>query len=98
MKKILPAFFGFIFLLSFLFSAQTHAQTITPAAATTITTSSTTPNAVAPPTSGCPDGKWCQDAETTFVGKTASRAGSFLDWSLQNYNWSSTPTNLQNTD
>jgi hypothetical protein len=32
-------------------------------------------------------GTWVQDSEVTFVGKTAARAGSFLDWTLANYNW-----------
>jgi hypothetical protein len=39
-----------------------------------------------------PDGTWVKDADVTFVGKTAARSGSFLDWSLANYNWVSLGT------
>jgi len=34
------------------------------------------------------DGAWVSDSDVTFVGKIGARAGSFLDWTLQNYNWS----------
>ena len=34
------------------------------------------------------DGSWVPDSEVTFVGKVGARAGAFLDWTLQNYNWS----------
>ncbi len=37
-------------------------------------------------------GDWVQDAEVTFVGKAASRANDFLNWTLQNYNWASINT------
>jgi hypothetical protein len=32
---------------------------------------------------------WVKDQEVTFVGKTATRANNFLDWTLQdkNYKW-----------
>ena len=33
------------------------------------------------------DGTWVADPEVTFVGKSASRADSFLNWTLENYNW-----------
>lgn len=43
----------------------------------------------APSPSSVPaDGTWVQDPDVTFVGKVGARAGSFLDWTLQNYNWS----------
>ena len=32
-------------------------------------------------------GTWVVDNEVTFVGKTAARAGAFLDWTLENYKW-----------
>ena len=32
-------------------------------------------------------GDWIQDSEVTFVGKTATRANDFLNWTLQNYDW-----------
>lgn len=41
-------------------------------------------NAQVPP----PNGSWVSDDEVTFVGKAAARSGSFLDWTLANYNWS----------
>lgn len=34
------------------------------------------------------DGTWVSDSDVTFIGKVGARAGSFLDWTLQNYNWS----------
>jgi len=34
------------------------------------------------------DGAWVSDSNVTFVGKVGARAGAFLDWTLQNYNWS----------
>ncbi len=45
---------------------------------------------------GAPDGTWVKDPDVTFVGKTAARAGSFLDWSLANYNWVSIGANDPN--
>ncbi len=33
------------------------------------------------------EGKWVKDQEVTFVGKTATRANDFLEWTLKNYNW-----------
>lgn len=43
-----------------------------------------------------PDGTWVADSEVTFVGKTAARAGDFLDWTLQNYNWSVVSSGQEN--
>ncbi|MCL5434989.1 MAG: hypothetical protein M1405_01230 [Patescibacteria group bacterium] len=40
-------------------------------------------NPTAPPA----DGTWISDSDVTFVGKVGARAGAFLDWTLQNYNW-----------
>lgn len=34
-----------------------------------------------------PPGVWVKDQEVTFVGKTATRANGFLQWTLENYNW-----------
>ncbi len=34
-----------------------------------------------------PEGQWIRDSEVTFVGKTATRANDFLNWTLQNYDW-----------
>lgn len=33
------------------------------------------------------DSRWVIDPEVTFIGKNARRAGDFLNWTLQNYNW-----------
>lgn len=33
------------------------------------------------------EGTWVSDSNVTFVGKTASRSGDFLDWTLRNYDW-----------
>ncbi len=38
-------------------------------------------------TTGAQDGDFIPDATVTFVGKTASRSGDFLDWTLRNYDW-----------
>ena len=40
------------------------------------------------PTTVPADGSWVSDPDVTFVGKVGARAGAFLDWTLQNYNWS----------
>lgn len=36
-----------------------------------------------------PDGTWVKDNDVTFAGKVAARSGSFLDWAIANYKWSS---------
>ena len=43
---------------------------------------SISPNAVA-------EGTWVKDDDVTFAGKSAARSGKFLDWTLENYSWSS---------
>lgn len=45
-------------------------------------------NAQTPTPTGSVEGQWVKDDEVTFVGKTGARSGEFLDWTLQNYNWS----------
>lgn len=35
-----------------------------------------------------PEGSWVNDPQVTFVGKVGARSAAFLDWTLQNYNWS----------
>lgn len=42
---------------------------------------------VQPTTTPVPAGEWVPSADVTFVGKTASRSGDFLDWTLRNYDW-----------
>ena len=41
---------------------------------------------------------WVKDQEVTFVGKTATRANNFLDWTLQsqNYKWITLPNTGEN--
>ena len=41
---------------------------------------------------------WVKDQEVTFVGKTATRANNFLDWTLQsqNYKWIVLPSTGEN--
>ncbi len=42
------------------------------------------------------EGSWVNDSQVTFVGKVGARSGAFLDWTLQNYNWSFVPVGQQN--
>ncbi len=77
----------FYFLLFTAPSAPAFAQnTPFPALNTTLQAplAAVAPTATAPPA----DGTWVSDSDVTFVGKMGARAGSFLDWTLQNYNWS----------
>ncbi len=75
MKKFLPKLFLVLFLIAasyFFLHGASHAFAQT-----------------APSPSAIPaDGTWVSDPDVTFVGKVGARAGSFLDWTLQNYNWS----------
>lgn len=73
MKKLLPLFFLLILFISFFgFSTNVFAQTPTPI----------------DDSNSVPDNIWQIDPEVTFIGKTASRSGSFLDWALKSYKWS----------
>ncbi len=86
MRKILPILFFLVLTFSFLtlFVPRVYAVDPTP---------TPDPNAagggggVGIGAAGSTDGQWVQDAEVTFIGKTASRSASFLDWTLQNYQW-----------
>lgn len=76
--KRLPIIFGFILALIFLSSKVAIAQT--------------TPDPSVPGSPSIDDGipiegEFVPDANVTFVGKTASRSGDFLDWTLRNYDW-----------
>lgn len=64
----------------------TVTPTITPTPAPNVTEVSITPT----------PGVWVEDPNVTFVGKVASRSGSLLDWSLQNYNWMFVPSGATN--
>lgn len=43
------------------------------------------------------EGTWVSDSNVTFVGKTASRSGDFLDWTLRNYDWACATKNSNGT-
>lgn len=98
MKFRLPIFFGFIFALLIFSRGLVFAQTSTITSSPSPTPlAGEIPIRVAadPPATGTPslddtapiDGEWKPDANVTFVGKTASRSGDFLDWTLRNYDW-----------
>lgn len=74
-----------------IYTAQkVFAETPTTAPTATIVPTSaptTTPTITGTPTPTPLEGNWIKDSEVTFVGKTAARSNSFLDWSLKNYNW-----------
>src|ERR1035437_8219743 len=86
MKKILPAFLLFFLVVQLLvFSSPVFAANN----AFPVLKSPVLPATVNPVVTPTPqDGTWVSDSEVTFVGKIGARAGSFLDWTLQNYNWS----------
>lgn len=42
------------------------------------------------------DGTWVNDSDVTFVGKVGARSAEFLDWTFQNYNWTSVGASVQN--
>ncbi len=79
MKKLLPSLILFlsVFLgIMFFNTPQTLATGASPG--TTATTVSD---------DKLPAGTWRQDSEVTFIGKSAARARTMLDWTIQNYNW-----------
>lgn len=86
MKKILPAFLLFFLVVQlFIFSSPVFAAN----SSFPVLNSPVLPATVNPVVTPTPqDGTWVSDSEVTFVGKIGARAGSFLDWTLQNYNWS----------
>jgi len=97
MKRLLPFFFLFVFLLS---SVSVFAQTpTTPPPAATPTTPPASPDPTTPPVGagaiqptipGCiggPSDPWRCDEEVTFIGKASSRAKDFLNWTMAHYRW-----------
>lgn len=86
MKKLLPLLiFTFIFVLQLFFGVATsNAQVVGKAPAA--------PTPTPDPTAST----WVSDPEVTFVGKAGARSGSFLDWTLQNYNWEAAPVGQSN--
>ncbi|MBI2442642.1 MAG: hypothetical protein HYV40_01895 [Candidatus Levybacteria bacterium] len=71
-------------------SAQTPSVSPSPTIVVSLTPTPTTPssleqNQVSP--AELPS-DWIIDPEVTNIGKNAARAGIFLDWALQNYDWS----------
>lgn len=73
MQRILPIFFTALVIFAFFLAIFK----------TPVYAEAAEPTAV--PTT--PAGQWQEDDEVSFVGKTASRSGDFLDWTLQNYSW-----------
>lgn len=74
-------------IFTFKTNAFAQALSITP----TLTLSPTpSPTSSPTPTSSprIEPGTWVPDPEVTFVGKTSSRSGEFLNWTLRNYQWS----------
>ncbi|MEN9407256.1 MAG: hypothetical protein RLZZ455_472 [Candidatus Parcubacteria bacterium] len=69
--------------------ANVSAQVATPIPSVTFTPTPTVPSSlqqnVASP--GDLPGDWIIDPEVTNIGKNAARAGIFLDWAIQNYDW-----------
>jgi hypothetical protein len=78
MKKYLPKL---LIVLLFVFSLSIHARSVAAAGTTPTTAPAVSPAA----DTAEPD--WIEDPEVTFVGKSATRANDFLNWTLQNYNW-----------
>lgn len=79
MKKLLPILLSVFFVgIIFITSTKLSYAAPTPTATPTVSPSDT-PTPVA--------GKWVKDQEVTFVGKTATRANDFLQWTLENYSW-----------
>ncbi|MGH7245364.1 MAG: hypothetical protein ACREGI_00330, partial [Candidatus Levyibacteriota bacterium] len=84
MKKLLTVVFT-VTLFLFLFSLFGSSHTQPVFAVGPDPSSSFTPADVSPTP---PDNTWVPDADVTFAGKSASRAATFLNWSLTNYKWS----------
>lgn len=77
MKRLLPVF---IFVVSLFYATSFAVSAQTP---TTAVPTSAAPTSVPAEIQG----KWISDPEVTFVGKAATRANDFLNWTLQNYDW-----------
>ncbi|HVZ67019.1 MAG TPA: hypothetical protein VG917_02050 [Patescibacteria group bacterium] len=87
---LLLAFVIFSFLFTSIHLNIVNAQGVTPAAGAPVNEQGLQPTAAPEPTGDAAqadDGKWVEDPEVTFVGKTGARSGEFLDWTLRNYNW-----------
>ncbi|MCL6096755.1 MAG: hypothetical protein M1444_03720 [Patescibacteria group bacterium] len=94
MKKILPVLFLILasyFLIQFApkaFAVTDPFPTLNPVSSQAPLAATTIDPTASPPS----DGTWVSDSDVTFVGKVGARAGAFLDWTLQNYNWSFVPS------
>lgn len=89
MGKKLPACFVWILTCIFLLQALTfkvYAQPSLTPAPVNVSAATITPT----------PGIWVEDPNVTFVGKVASRSGSLLDWTLQNYSWTFVPPQTTN--
>lgn len=104
MKKFLPIFISLFafFLLTILIGDKVFAQSTN---SQTIADELRLPETVqiAEGESGAPalddteaDARWVPDSNVTFVGKTASRSGDFLDLTLRNYDWACVTRDAQN--
>lgn len=85
MKKFLPILL-FLFVFVTFLPTRVFAQTPTPIGGP--------PSAAAAPTPA--DEGWIQDPDVTFTGKMASRANDFLNWTLQNHQWSNVTAGSSN--
>lgn len=90
MKRFLPKIVLFIIALLLFGSTVSSISAQTPTIDPTGGPSPTGP--YIPPISykectTCKEGEWYRNEEVTFVGRNASRAGKFLDWTLNRYEW-----------
>lgn len=99
MKHLLPnitKFLAILFIFQLIFSfltpvvSRVTAQTVTPSPTSPATPTPTIPSSLQQNTASPEDlpSDWIIDPVVTSIGKNAARAGIFLDWALQNYNWS----------
>lgn len=70
-------------------TAPVSAQVATPTPSVTLTPTPTVPSSLQqnPASQSELPGDWIIDPEVTNIGKNAARAGIFLDWAIQNYDW-----------
>ena len=75
--------------LQFPHAAPVSAQVATPTPSVTFTPTPTVPSSLQqnPASQSELPGDWIIDPEVTNIGKNAARAGIFLDWAIQNYDW-----------
>ncbi|MFI5265201.1 MAG: hypothetical protein ACHQT7_00465 [Candidatus Levyibacteriota bacterium] len=98
MLKRLPIILLSAVLFIIFFSQLAHAQTPATPSPTQklLKISSTSTLQIAGPNVTPTPGDWVSDPNVTFVGKTASRSGDFLDLTLRTYDWACVKKNAQN--